>query len=156
MLYEKQTNKQTNKNKNKTKQNKNKNKKEWYILATPPFSETISQGVLIKEWEGQGQKKWNVSVIKLVKYWRFLSYPSSNKGGLLRKKYTSGPRYWNLPVLVNTGLFLVYQYCLKNWYLHSLERAGVIQKLTVLEDKNGLVLFNTRVPVSGTWSILFP
>ena len=73
-----------------------------------------------------------------------------------RKKYTSGPRYWNVPVLVNTGTFLVYQYCLIMWYLRSLERAGVIQKLTILERKNGLVLSNTHVPVSGTWSILFP
>ena len=29
------------------------------------------------------------------------------------KKYTSGPRYWNVPVSVNTGTFLVYQYCRK-------------------------------------------
>ena len=43
----------------------------------------------------------------------------------------------------------------KMWYLHSLEYASVIQKLTILEHKNGLVLSNTRVPVSGTWSILF-
>ena len=28
------------------------------------------------------------------------------------KKYTLGPRFWNVPVLVNTGTFLVYQYCL--------------------------------------------
>ena len=42
------------------------------------------------------------------------------------------------------------------WYLRSLERAGVIQKLTILERKYGPVLSNTRVPVSGTWSILFP
>ena len=75
---------------------------------------------------------------------------------LRRKKYTSGPRYWIVPVLVNTGTFLVYQYCLKMWYLRSLEHAGVIQKLTILEHKNGLVLSNTRVPVSGTWSLLFP
>ena len=68
----------------------------------------------------------------------------------LRKKYTSGPRYWNVPVLVNTGTFLVYQYCVKMRYLRPLERAGVIQKLTILEHKNGLVLANTRVPVSGT------
>ena len=73
-----------------------------------------------------------------------------------RKKYTSGPRYWNVPVLVNTGIFLVDQYCLKMWYLRFLERAGVIQKLTILERKNGLVLSNTRVLVSGTSSILFP
>ena len=32
---------------------------------------------------------------------------------IIRKKYTSGPRYWNISVLVNTGTFLVYQYCLK-------------------------------------------
>ena len=31
-----------------------------------------------------------------------------------RKKYTSGPRYWNVPVMMNTGTFLVYQYFLKN------------------------------------------
>ena len=42
------------------------------------------------------------------------------------------------------------------WYLPSLERVGVIQKLTILEYRNGLVLSNTRVPVSWTWSILFP
>ena len=99
------------------------------------------------------------------------------------KKYISGPRYWNVPVLVNTyihvyittfvrrlskhdqsamknildtGTFLVYQYCLEMWYLHSLECAGVIQKFTLPELKNGVVLSNTHVPVSGTWSILFP
>ena len=75
---------------------------------------------------------------------------------LLWKKYTSGPRYWNVPVLVDTGTFLVYQYCLKLWYLRSLDHAGCIQKQTILERKNGLVLSNTRAPVSGTWSTLFP
>ena len=74
----------------------------------------------------------------------------------IRKKYTSGPRYWNVPVLVNTGTFYVYQYCLEMWYLRYLECAGGIQKQTILECQNGLVLSNTRVPVSGTWSILFP
>ena len=73
-----------------------------------------------------------------------------------REKYTSGPIYWNVPVLVNNGTFLMYQYCLKMWHLRSLERAGVIQKLTILEHKNGLVLSNTHVPVSGTSSIRFP
>ena len=67
----------------------------------------------------------------------------------LRKEYTWGPRYWNVPVLMNTGTFLVSQYCLKMWYLRSLEHAGVIQKLSILDRKNGLVLSNTRVPVSG-------
>ena len=42
------------------------------------------------------------------------------------------------------------------WYLRSLERAGVIQKFAILEPENGLALSNTRVPVSGTESILFP
>ena len=42
------------------------------------------------------------------------------------------------------------------WSLRSLEHASVIQKLTILGHKNGLVLSNTRVPVSRTWSILFP
>ena len=50
-----------------------------------------------------------------------------------RKKYTSGPRYWNVPVLVDTGTFHVYQYCPEMWYLRSLERAGCIQKQTILE-----------------------
>ena len=27
----------------------------------------------------------------------------------IRKKYTSSPGYWNVPVLVNTGTFLVYK-----------------------------------------------
>ena len=83
-------------------------------------------------------------------------FKRENNQWTMWKKYTSGPRYWNVPVLVDTETFLVYQYCLKMWYLRSLERAGVIQKLTILESKNGLVLSNTRVPVSGTWSILFP
>ena len=49
--------------------------------------------------------------------------------------------YWNIssvPVLPG------------NVILRSLEHAGVIQMLTILERKNGLVLSNTRVPVSGT------
>ena len=68
---------------------------------------------------------------------------------------TSGPRYWNVPVLVNTGTFLVYQYCLKMWYLRYLECAGGIEKQTKLECRNGPVLSNTHVPISGTWSTLF-
>ena len=39
-------------------------------------------------------------------------------------------------------------YRLKMWYLCSSESASVIQKLTTLECKNGLVLSNTHVPVS--------
>ena len=56
----------------------------------------------------------------------------------------------------NVQTFWVYQYCPKMWSLRSLEHASVMQKLTILEHKNGLVLSNTHVPVSGTWSILFP
>ena len=44
----------------------------------------------------------------------------------------------------------------KMWYLRSLERAGVIQTLTILECKNVVVLSYTRVLVFGTWSIPFP
>ena len=65
----------------------------------------------------------------------------------IRIKYTSGPRYWNVPVLVNIGTYLVYQYCPRMRYLRSLERTGGIQKQTILELQNGLVLSNTRVPV---------
>ena len=55
--------------------------------------------------------------------------------------------YWNIfgvPVLPENVIFTFR------------EGAGAIQKLTILERKNGLVLSNTRVPVSGTCSILFP
>ena len=55
--------------------------------------------------------------------------------------------YWNIfgvPVLPENVIFTFFRTC---WcYL----------ELTILERKNGLVLSNTRVPVSGTWSILFP
>ena len=50
-------------------------------------------------------------------------------------------QYWNIfgvPVLPENVILL------------SLEHASVIHKLTILEHKNGLVLSNTRVPVSGT------
>ena len=53
--------------------------------------------------------------------------------------------YWNIagvPVVPENVIF-------------TLERAGLIQKLKILERKNFLVLSNTHV-VSGTWSILFP
>ena len=78
------------------------------------------------------------------------------KGIVYGKKYTSGPRYWNVPVLVNTGTLLVYQYCPKMWYLCCLEHAGGIQKQRIQEHQIGLVLSNTHVPVSGTWSTPFP
>ena len=35
-------------------------------------------------------------------------------------RYTLGPGYWNVPKLMNTGTFLVYQYCPKMHNLHSL------------------------------------
>ena len=38
---------------------------------------------------------------------------------------------------------MVYQYCLKMWYASSLESASLIQMLTKLECKNGLVLSTT-------------
>ena len=42
------------------------------------------------------------------------------------KKVSLGPWYWYVPVLVNTGTFLVHQYCLKMWYLWFLEHASDI------------------------------
>ena len=58
-----------------------------------------------------------------------------------KKSYTSGHSYyWNVQVLVNTGTFLVYQYCLKKWYLRSLERASIIQKHMILERENCLYI----------------
>ena len=73
---------------------------------------------------------------------------NNNNSKTMGKKYTSGPRYWNVPVLGNSGTFLVYQYCLKMWYLRSFECARVIQKLTLLWSN--IVQFSF-----GTWSILF-
>ena len=62
--------------------------------------------------------------------------PSSQKSGNRGlEKYTSGPRFWNVPVLVNTGTFLVYQYCLKMWYLRSLECAVLLRSLQYWSPK---------------------
>ena len=49
--------------------------------------------------------------------------------------FRSHCRYWTVPVLVNTGTFLVYQYYPKMLYLPFLERVSSIQKLTLLERK---------------------
>ena len=65
-------------------------------------------------------------------------------------RYTLSPRYWNIPELVYTGTHFMYQNCWKMWYLHSIQSASAIQKLTILACKNSVVLFNTCVPVSGT------
>ena len=48
----------------------------------------------------------------------------------------------------------MYHYCLEMWYIRSLERAGVIQKLTILERKNGLVLSNTR-SYTSIWDLKY-
>ena len=108
-----------------------------FFLLLPP------QKCILPPWCPQTKDFW-------CHHWLFTLYQQW-------KRYTLGPSYRKfIPVLVNTGTFLVYQYCLKMWYFCSLERASVIQKLTILECKNGLVLSNTCVPVSGTWSTLFP
>ena len=122
--------------------------------ASSKLWEALSLGNLFEAWN-----PWGYSSLVLAEMYhhRFWKYTHTNIIFLEKgKKYTSGPRYWNIPVLVNTGTFLAYQCCLKMWYLHSLEHAGVIQKLTILVCKNGLVLSNTHVLVSGTWSICFP
>ena len=46
--------------------------------------------------------------------------------------YSLGLRYWNVPVLVNTGKFLEYKYSLK---FHLFRNTYVIEKLTMLECK---------------------
>ena len=53
--------------------------------------------------------------------------------------------YWNkfgVPVLLENVIFTFF-------------RCGVIQKLTILERKNGLVLSNTRVPVGPIWDLKY-
>ena len=75
-----------------------------------------------------------------------------NKGkSVLQVPDTGMSQYWWI-----LEHFFVHQYCPKMWYLRSLEHVGGIQKQTILECQNGLVLSNTCVPVSGTWSALFP
>ena len=98
---------------------------------------------------------YNKNHVKLYS-WSILKKKSCNFKNELIEKKINGKSKLQFPVLVNTGTFLVYQYCPKMWSLRSLEHASVNQPLTILEHKNGLVLSNTRVPVSGTWSILFP
>ena len=59
----------------------------------------------------------------------------------------------NVKVLVNIVLLVLP----KNVTIYVLlESASVIQKLTILESKNGLVLSNTLIPVSGIYDKLFP
>ena len=57
---------------------------------------------------------------------------------------------------INIGIFLVYQYCPKMWYLHSLESACVRKKLKTLDHKNGLVLSKTPVQYLGPKVHFFP
>ena len=66
---------------------------------------------------------------------------NSRKEIFFQKKYTLGPRYWNVPVLANTETFLVYQYCpsLVYLYLLSIKQGGIRLKLTTLEQENGPV-----------------
>ena len=71
------------------------------------------------------------------------------------KNYTLSPRYGHVPVLLNTGTFLVYQYWPKMWYFHSSESAFVIQKFTILECKNGVILSMLVYQYSGTFSNVF-
>ena len=55
--------------------------------------------------------------------------------------------YWNIsgvPVLPENVIFTFFRTC---WCYSDVYNTGT---------QNGLVLSNTRVPVSGTWSILFP
>ena len=55
---------------------------------------------------------------------------------------------------MNTRTFLVYQYCLKMRCLHSLDSTSVIQNLTILECKNGPLLFNYYTFSKESWCAL--
>lgn len=60
--------------------------------------------------------------------------------GFSGEKFASGTAHWQVPVLVNTGAFLMYQNYWKMWYLYFLESACVIQQQTRLKFQNGQVL----------------
>ena len=57
---------------------------------------------------------------------------------------------WNVPVLVNTGTFLVYPVLLETVIFTSFRTCWCHSEAYNTGAKNGLVLSNTRVPVSGT------
>ena len=59
------------------------------------------------------------------------------------EKYTLGPRYWNVAVLVKYWIIFCVPVLAKN-VIRTLECTAGIQKQTILELKNGPVLPNTR------------
>ena len=63
-----------------------------------------------------------------------------------KNRNTPGPRYWNIPVHVNTGTFVAYQYCVNMWYSGSL---GVLLSRSAKNDL--VVLFQCSYK-----SVLFP
>ena len=65
---------------------------------------------------------------------------NENGKSILQVPDTGMSQYWSI-----LEHFWLYQYCPKMWYLHFSEHASVIQKLTILEHKNGLVLSNTHI-----------
>ena len=73
-----------------------------------------------------------------------------------QKQNKKGKSILQVPDTGTSQYWWILEHYLKMWYLRSSEHTGVIQKLTILEHKNGLVLSNTCVPVPGTWSFLPP
>ena len=69
---------------------------------------SVSTCAYIHKAEGSNRR-----VSAIYSYVHFSHFTGESKFQESREKYISGPRYWNVPVLVNTGTFLVYQYCLK-------------------------------------------
>ena len=51
------------------------------------------------------------------------TYYSEKNEQMKEKKYASGSRYWNIPVLTSTGTFVVYQVLYNPGNLHGLEQA---------------------------------
>ena len=89
-------------------------------IDLPLFNLVLSFGVSLCNIYSTELTKQEQNKIKQTK--------KQNKTKQKTEKSKLRPRYWNVPVLV-------YQYCLKIWYLCSLERASVIQKLTILGRK---------------------
>ena len=63
----------------------------------------------------------------------------------------TGPKYWNVSVLANTGAFFgVPVYCLNLVYLHGLEQASSILKVTNTRTRIWFSIAQYTCSVSGS------
>ena len=91
-------------------------------MKTHPYSQTVRY-ILAQGFMGDQMKYLNEHPDKInqkkkkKKHDILLCFSISCHGKRKRKRYTLGPRYENVPLSVNTGTFLVYQYCPKMWHL---------------------------------------